>query len=72
MVLGYLGYGAMFGDVPIETFAYHFNGPIVLVGPHRPDQLYLNPPARLVSWQLDLAEDAWSPLPVPAEAGTLQ
>jgi hypothetical protein len=71
MVLGYLDYGAMFGDVPIETFAYHFNGPVVLVGPHRPDQLYLNPPAGIMSWQLELAGDAWSPLPLPAEAGTV-
>jgi hypothetical protein len=71
MVLGYVDYGAMFGDVPIETFAYHFNGPVVLVGPHQPNQLYLNPPARIVSSQLNLAENEWEPVAVPAEAGTL-
>ena len=70
MVLGYPGHAAPFGDESIETFAYRFNGPVVLVGPDRPDQLYLNPPARLVSWRLDLSEDGWTPLAVPAEAGT--
>ena len=72
MALGYLDYGAMFGDVPIETFAYHFNGPIVLVGPQRPDQFYLNPPATIIRWQLGFAETDWEPVAVPAETGTLQ
>jgi len=72
MVLGYLGRGARFGDDSIEAFAYRFNGPIVLVGPDRPDELYLNPPARLVSWQLGLAEGGWAPLSVPGEVGSPQ
>ncbi len=71
MVLGYLGHGAMFGDDPIETFAYRFNGPVVLVGPDRPSQLCLNPPATLVSWRLGLTEDDWESLPVPAEVGAV-
>jgi hypothetical protein len=71
MVLGYLHYGATFGDHTIESFAYRFNGPIVLVGPHRPDKFHLNPPARLVSWQLGLSEDDWTPLAVPAGVGTM-
>jgi hypothetical protein len=70
MVLGYLGHGARFGDDSIEAFAYRFNGPVVLVGPDRPDQLHLNPPARLVGWRLGLAEDAWTPLAVPAQVGS--
>jgi hypothetical protein len=70
MVLGYLHYGATFGDATIESFAYRFNGPIVLVGPHRSDQFYLNPPARIVSWQLGLSEDQWSCLAAPAEVAT--
>ena len=69
MVLGYLGHGARFGDDSIEAFAYRFNGPVVLVGPDRPDQLYLNPPAGVVSWRLSLSEDDWTSLPVPAEVG---
>lgn len=72
MVLGYLGYGAMFGDVTMETFAYRFNGPIVLVGPDEPDQKYLNPPATLASWQLGFSDDEWAPLPLPAEIGALR
>ena len=70
MVLAYPGYGARFGESSIEAFAYRFNGPVVLVGPDRPDQLHLNPPARLVGWRLGLAEDAWTPLAVPAEVGS--
>ena len=70
MVLGYLGYGAPFGDDTIESFAHRFNGPIVLVGPQRPGQLYLNLPAKVVSWQLGLEEEDWTLLPVPAEAGS--
>lgn len=69
MVLGYLEHDAPFGSGSIETFAYRFNGPIVLVGPDRPNQLYLNPPATLVSGQLGLTDDDWEPLPVPAGVG---
>jgi hypothetical protein len=69
MVLPHLGYGATFGDDSIETFAYRFNGPVVLVGPDRPEQLYLNPPAGFVSWRLGLSEDDWMPVLVPAEFG---
>lgn len=69
MVLPYLGYDAMFGNASIEAFAYRFNGPVVLVGPDRPSQLYLNPPAQLVSWRLGLSEDDWTPLAAPAEVG---
>jgi len=69
MVLAHLGHGARFGDDSIEAFAYRFNGPIMLVGPDRPDQLYLNPPAQLVSWQLGLSEDGCTPLAPPAEVG---
>ena len=70
MVLGYLGYGAPFGDDTMETFAYRFNGPLVLVGPDRPDQLYLNPPARLVGWRLGLSEGDWTSLEAPTELAT--
>ncbi len=69
MVLGCQAYGARFGNHSIETFAYRFNGPVVLVGPERPDQIYLNPPARVVSWQLGLSDDEWMPLESPAEVG---
>jgi len=67
MVLAYANRDAMFGDSSIESFAYRFNGPVVLVGPDRPDQLYVNPPARIVSWQLGLSDEDWISLPVPDE-----
>jgi len=71
MVLPYPGYGAKFGDESIETFAYRFNGPVVLVGPERPGQLHLNPPARLVSWRFALPEDDCTSLAAPAEVGAI-
>lgn len=67
MVLGYLGYGAPFGDSSIESFAYRMNSPLALVGPHRPSQFYLNPPATLISGQLGLSGDDWAPLPMSPE-----
>jgi len=70
MVLGCHEYGATFGGGTIEEFAYRFNGPVVLVGPERPDQFYLNPPARVVSWQLGLSDNDWMPVVPPAEVGT--
>jgi hypothetical protein len=70
MVIGYAGYGAAFGHHTIETFAYRFNGPIVLVGPQRPDQFHLNPPAGLVSWRLGLSDDDWTPISAPAGVET--
>lgn len=72
MVLGYIDRSATFGTDTIESFAYRFNGPVVLVGPDRPDQLYLNPPAGVVSWQLGLTAEEWTPLPVPAEVGAAE
>jgi hypothetical protein len=72
MVLPYTDYGATFGEDSIEVFAYRFNGPIVLVGPRQPDQLHLNPPARLVAWRLGLSDDDWTAGPAPAEVGASQ
>ncbi len=69
MVLAYLGHEAMFGADTIESFAYRFNGPVVLVGPDRPNKLCLNPPARLVGWRLGLSEDDWTSLAAPAAVG---
>ena len=67
MVLPYTQYGTPFGNDSIEVFAYRFNGPIVLVGPDRPDQLCLDPPAAVVDWQVGLSHNDWTPLPAPAE-----
>jgi hypothetical protein len=71
MVVGYLGYGAIFGNHTVESFAWRFNSPVVLVGPDWHGQFYLNPPARAVSWQLGLADNDWTPLAEPAEVEAL-
>jgi len=47
LFIPYLDHGVPFGNMPIEEFAYRFTAPVVLVGPTRPDQHHLNPPARI-------------------------
>jgi hypothetical protein len=60
LVLAYKKFGASFAGRAIEAFAYGFNAPVVLVGPERPDQYFLNPPAMLLRPQLGLTEDEGS------------
>ena len=60
LVLPYRDFGARFAGRTIEEFAYAFNGPVVMVGPDRPDQFAVNPVAALVSTQLDLDEREWT------------
>ncbi len=54
LVLPYRDLRAPFAGRPIEEFAYTFGAPIVLVGPQRPDQFTVNPPAALLSLELQL------------------
>ena len=56
LVLAYREFGTPFAGRPIEAFAYNFNAPIALVGPRRPAQYFLNPPAMLLRSQLGLGE----------------
>jgi hypothetical protein len=55
LVLARPSIDAFFGGVPLEEFAGCFVCPVVLVGPSHPGELCLNPPAALLSAQLDLA-----------------
>jgi len=64
LVLGYEGYGAGFGSRTIEQFAQSMPCPTVLVGPERPDQFYLNDPARVAVDRLGLAGHPWKPIEV--------
>jgi hypothetical protein len=70
LVLAYPRFGVPFAGRSIEAFAYAFNAPVVLVGPDRPDQYFLNPPAVLLHPQLGLAEGEWSVLAPSCEAPT--
>jgi len=60
LVLAYKEMGAPFAGREIEEFANGFTGPVVLVGPDRPGQYFINYPARLVYPQLALSERGWS------------
>ncbi len=52
IVVPYLEEGTRFGGHPIEEFAHHFGAPMLLVGPHNPDEIRLNQPARMIADQL--------------------
>jgi len=71
LVIPHLGYGAPFGNMPIEEFAYRFNAPIILVGPERPDQRLLNTPAQVILGSVSLPLGAWSPISAPSTFQTL-
>ena len=59
LVIPYLERDITFGNLPIEEFAYRFTSPVVLVGPDRPDQYFLNPPAALLVDKLQLSSGSW-------------
>lgn len=54
LVLGYPSERALFGGRPILEFASVFVSPVVLVGPHRADEFYLNASAVLMADRLGM------------------
>ena len=60
LVLPYRDQGSRFAGRTIEEFAYGFNGPVVMVGPDRPDHFGVNPSAALLSLQLGLDQGEWT------------
>jgi hypothetical protein len=62
LVLAYQKLGCPFGERPIEEFAESMPCPVVMVGPSRPDEIHLNPPATLITDELDLKEGEWKEL----------
>jgi hypothetical protein len=64
LVLGHIAPDATFAGQPIEEFADEFVSPVVLVGPDRPDQYWLNSRAALIAEQIGLSRDSWQPIPV--------
>lgn len=68
LVLAQPGPDAVFSGRPIGDFARSFVCPVVLLGPDRPDEVYLNDPAALLSDAMGLEPGRWSRLAVPAVA----
>ena len=62
LVLAYEGYRCRFGNGTLEQFAETLPCPAVLVGPERPDQLFLNSAAELWVDELGLTSRRWYPL----------
>lgn len=63
LVIGYNSKGADFGGTTtIEHFARKFHGPLVLVGPDRPDEFYLNEKAQAIVGELEIPEGSWKAL----------
>jgi hypothetical protein len=67
LFIPYPKYGVAFGNAPIEQFAYRFVAPVVLVGPTRPDEYYLNPPAEIIAEAQDLGLTEWQPVQEPTQ-----
>jgi hypothetical protein len=59
LVLGYTEFNAYFARYPIEEFAEKFISPVVLVGPDRPDQFFLNHQAVQLVDKLGLENKEW-------------
>jgi hypothetical protein len=68
LVLGYEGYGTMFGSKTIEQFAESMPCPTLLVGPEHAGQLFVNTAAGPWIERLELAR-GWQPLPMGPAAG---
>ncbi len=64
LVIPHLEKAITFGNIPIEEFAFRFNAPVVLVGPDRPNQYYLNPSAILLLDKLSLPEGSWEEISI--------
>jgi hypothetical protein len=65
LVIAYQNKGAIFGGTTtIEKFALRFRGPVVLVGPDRPGQYFLNDHAMDTVPALIIPPDKWAPLVV--------
>ena len=62
LVLGYPEYGSTFAKIPIEEFAQKFISPVVLVGPEKSDQYWLNNSAMLLINKLELEQGNYKKL----------
>jgi hypothetical protein len=56
-------------EQPLVTFAQHLPYPILLVGPQRPDQFWLNAAAHHLLNDLNLPEGSWQLLDAAVQAG---
>jgi hypothetical protein len=57
------------GEQPLEDFALHIEYPLVIVGPHSPDEYLLNPAAAALLDELLLPQGSWRVIaPVPMAA----
>jgi hypothetical protein len=70
LIIPYLDTRASFGNMPIEEFAYRFATPVLLVGPDREDQLWLNRYAAVVDGSRPLGFGAWLPIAEPEQLQT--
>lgn len=62
LVLTYRDFGALFAGRTIEEFAISLPFPVLLAGPERPDQLFANPPALLLTQQRHMQQEDWAPI----------
>jgi hypothetical protein len=64
LVIPYPSVGCRFGGTPLVDFAHSMPCPVVLVGPDRPDQRWLNSAARPLASTILSAGGTWREVPV--------
>ena len=62
LVLGYIEKNINFGTNPIEYFAEKFICPVVLVGPEKSNEFFLNSRAALINDKLGIDKNDWTML----------
>jgi len=68
LILPYPNYGSKFAGRLLTSFANAMTCPTILVGPTRPDEVYLNSPAVLMADKLLVTDTAWSSVEAPSAA----
>jgi len=71
LIIPYREYGASFGNMPIQEFAFRFPAPILLVGPEHDRQFHLNLPAEAIDASVDLGLGEYLPVREPGEYQSL-
>jgi len=70
LIIPHLRAGSSFGNMPIEEFAYRFAAPVLLVGPDRQNQFWLNRFAAVVNNSRPLISGDWLDITEPKQLQT--
>ncbi|MGD9200643.1 MAG: hypothetical protein PVI26_03690 [Chitinispirillia bacterium] len=65
LIIPYLENDIIFGNMPIEEFAYRFIAPVILVGPDEPHEYRINDQAKIIIDSLALPIASWKQIDKP-------